>query len=142
MQTRRLFLLTSLAIAALETLPGAAAQTYPSRPISVVVPFAAGGPTDTLARIMADRMRISLGQTVVVENVTGGAGSIAVGRVARAAPDGHTLSIGNWGTHVINGAALRLQYNLLNDFEPVALLADNPLLIEARTRYRRLTSTD
>ena len=81
---------------------------------------------------MADRMKISLGQTVVVENVTGGAGSIAVGRVARAAPDGHTLSIGNWGTHVINGAVLRLQYDLLKDFEPVALLADNPLLIVSK----------
>src|SRR5436305_6153424 len=91
----------------------ASAQDYPSRPITMVVPFAAGGPTDTLARIVADRMRQVLGQTIIVENTTGAAGSIAVGRVARSAPDGYTLSIGHWSTHVVNGAIYPLTYDLL-----------------------------
>jgi tripartite-type tricarboxylate transporter receptor subunit TctC len=110
----------------------AAAQAYPSRPITMVVPFAAGGPTDTLARIMAERMKGSLGQPVIVENVTGGAGTVAVGRVARSAPDGYTLSIGNVGTHVITGATHALQYDLLKDLEPVALLANNPVMIVSK----------
>ena len=99
------------------------AQTYPTRPITIVVPFPAGGPTDTLARIMADHMRTSLGQSVIIENVTGGGGSVGVGRVAPAAPDGYTVSIGHWSTHVVNGASLNLPYDVLNDFEPVSLLA-------------------
>ena len=94
------------------------AQTYPTRPITIVVPFPAGGPTDTLARIMADHMRTSLGQSVIIENVTGGGGSVGVGRVAPAAPDGYTVSIGHWSTHVVNGASLNLPYDVLNDFEP------------------------
>ncbi len=105
------------------------AQTYPSRPISIVVPFAAGGPTDTLARIMSDPMRKLLGQTVVVENVTGAGGSIAVGRVARAAPDGYTIGIGHWGSHVVNGAYYTLPFDLLTDLEPVAMIATNPQVI-------------
>ena len=104
-------------------------QVYPSRPVTMVVPFAAGGPTDTLARIVVERMRASLGQPVVVENVTGAAGSIGVGRVARAEPDGYTISIGQWGTHVVNGATYALQYDLLKDFTPIALLASTPSLI-------------
>ena len=107
------------------------AQTYPSRPVTMVVPFAAGGPTDTLARIIAERMRQSLGQTVVVENTTGAAGSIAVGRVVRSAPDGYTLGIGHWSTHVVNGAIYPLSYDLLKDLDPVALLPSNPQLIVA-----------
>jgi tripartite-type tricarboxylate transporter receptor subunit TctC len=95
----------------------------------MVVPFSAGGPTDTLARIMAERMGRALGQTVVVENVTGAAGSIGVGRVARAAPDGYTLGIGHWSTHVVNGAVYKLQYDLVKDFEPVAMIASNPQLL-------------
>src|SRR5205814_10081881 len=82
----------------------AQAQSYPSRSITMVVPFAAGGPTDTLARILGERMRQSLGQTIVIENTTGAAGSIGVGRVVRSAPDGYTVGIGHWSTHVINGA--------------------------------------
>jgi tripartite-type tricarboxylate transporter receptor subunit TctC len=78
----------------------APAQVYPSRPVALVVPFAAGGPSDTVARVLSERMSVSLGQSIVIENVTGGAGSIAVGRVARAAPDGYTLSFGHWSTHV------------------------------------------
>ena len=96
----------------------AAAETYPSRPITIVVPFPAGGPTDTLARILTDHMRASLGQSVIIENVSGGGGSVGVGRVARAAPDGYTVSIGHWATHVVNGATLNLPYDVLNDFEP------------------------
>jgi len=106
-------------------------ETYPSRPITMVVPFAAGGPTDTLARIVGERMRQALGQTIIVENTTGAAGSIAVGRVARSAPDGYTLSIGHWSTHVVNGAIYPLAYDLLKDLDPVALLPSNPQLIVA-----------
>jgi len=109
------------------------AQGYPARPITMVVPFAAGGPTDALARILAERMRASLGQPVIVENVTGAAGTIGVGRVARAAPDGYTVSLGPWNSHVITGAIYALQWNLLRDFEPVALVADNPLMIVSKS---------
>jgi len=104
------------------TLRFARGQAYPSRPITIVVPFAAGGPTDTIARVLAERMRAFFGQPVLVENVTGANGSIAVGRVARAAPDGYTLSIGQTGTHVLNGAAYSLQYHVLDDFEPISPL--------------------
>src|SRR6195256_3932575 len=93
------------------------AQPYPSRPITLVVPFAAGGPTDTLARIIGERMRQSLGQTIVIEATTGAAGSIGVGRVARAAPDGYTIGIGHVGTHVVNGAIYPLGYDLLKDLD-------------------------
>src|SRR5262245_3692598 len=108
------------------------AQVYPSRPITMIVPFSAGGPTDTIGRIFAERIRASLGQTVIVENVTGAAGSIGVGRAARAAPDGYTLSIGHWSTHVVNGAVYSLPYHVLNDFEPISLIANNPQLIVSR----------
>jgi tripartite-type tricarboxylate transporter receptor subunit TctC len=125
--------LIAIAAAFLTTsLAGAAAEVYPARPITVVVPYPAGGPTDTLARILADHMRTSLGQSVIVENVTGGGGSIGVGRVARAAADGYTLSIGHWNTHVVHGATLNLPFHVLNDFEPVALLADTPIWLVAR----------
>jgi tripartite-type tricarboxylate transporter receptor subunit TctC len=110
----------------------ATAQAYPSRPITMVVPYSAGGPTDTIARIMAERMRTSLGQTILVENTTGAGGTIGVGRVARASPDGYTISIGHWGTHVVNGAIYELAYHVFNDFEPVSLIANNPQIIVAR----------
>jgi len=123
----------ALALAFALGLTGAAsAQSYPSRPITLVVPFSAGGPTDTLARIVAERMRQSLGQTIVIESTTGAAGSIGVGRVARAAPDGYTVGIGHWGTHVVNGAIYPLQYDLLKDLDPVALLPANPQLVVTR----------
>ncbi|MFL6799716.1 MAG: tripartite tricarboxylate transporter substrate-binding protein [Xanthobacteraceae bacterium] len=108
------------------------AETYPSRPLTMVAPYAAGGPTDTIARIMAERMRQSLGQTIMVENTTGAAGTLGVARVARSAPDGYTIGIGHWGTHVVNPAIYTLQYDVLKDFEPVALIATNPQLIVAR----------
>jgi tripartite-type tricarboxylate transporter receptor subunit TctC len=110
----------------------ASAQTYPARPITIIVPFAAGGSTDALARIIAERMRTSLGQTIIIENAGGAAGSIAVGRVVRAAADGYTLSIRHWGTHVVNGATYSLQYDLLKDLAPIALLATTPTLINSK----------
>src|ERR1700688_3835647 len=115
------------AIATVGCLSGATAQTYPSRPITMVVPFPPGGSTDVTGRILAERMRASLGQPVVIENVGGAQGSIGVGRVARAAPDGYTIDIGQWDTHVVNGAIFPLQYDLVKDFEPIGLLSKNPL---------------
>jgi tripartite-type tricarboxylate transporter receptor subunit TctC len=125
--------------ASLASVATASAQTYPTRTITMNVPFAAGGPTDTIARIVAQRMQPALGQTIVIENVTGADGSIGVGRAARSAPDGYTLSVGQWSTHVLNGAAYALPYDVLNDFAPVALLASNPLVI---VTYKRLPPND
>jgi tripartite-type tricarboxylate transporter receptor subunit TctC len=108
-----------------------AGQAFPTRPVTMVVPFPAAGPADVLARILSERMRVSLGQSVIVENLGGAAGSIAVGRVARAVPDGYTVVLGNLGTHVFNGAIYALGYDVVNDFEPVALLPSNNQLIIA-----------
>ena len=104
----------------------AAAQSYPSRPVTIIVPFAAGGPSDVLARVLGERMRAALNQTVIVENVTGAAGTIGVTRVVRAAADGYTVSFGHLGTHVINGAIYPLTFDLLNDLEPVGMIGGNP----------------
>ena len=112
--------------------PAADAQAYPTRPLTIVVPFAAGGPTDTIARIVGQAMGVKLGQTVLIENVTGAAGSIGVGRVARAAPDGYTIGIGHWSTHVVNPAVYPLQYDVLKDFAPISLIANNPQLIVSK----------
>jgi tripartite-type tricarboxylate transporter receptor subunit TctC len=113
--------------------PGAArAQNYPTRPITLVVPFAAGGPTDTIARLVGQAMGQYLKQTVLIENVTGAAGSLGVGRVARAAPDGYTIGIGHWSTHVVNAAVYPLQYDVLADFAPISLIANNPQLIVSK----------
>ena len=126
-------LLVALVFAAgLGNFVPASAQVYPSRPVMVIVPFAAGGPTDTLARIMADRMQKALGQPVVVENTSGAAGSIGVGRVARATGDGYTLVAGFWGTHVVNAATQTLAYDVLNDFEPILQLSNNVQVIVGR----------
>jgi tripartite-type tricarboxylate transporter receptor subunit TctC len=108
------------------------AQVYPSRPITMIVPLAAGGPTDTIARIIAEGLRSSLGQPVIIENVTGAAGSIGVGRVARAVPDGYIISIGQWGTHVTNGAIYSLPYDLFEDFAPVSWIATGSQLIVSK----------
>jgi tripartite-type tricarboxylate transporter receptor subunit TctC len=116
-------------VSLLQSVPGASAQSYPSRPVTVVVPFSAGGPVDVVARVLADPMRKALGQAVVVDNTTGAGGSIGVGRVARAAPDGYTVSIGHWSTHVVNGAVYSLPYDLLKDLAPVAMIGANPMLI-------------
>jgi tripartite-type tricarboxylate transporter receptor subunit TctC len=110
----------------------ARAEAYPIRPITMVVPYAAGGPGDTVARVLAERMKAALGQPIVIENVTGANGSIAVGRVARAAPDGYTLSLGLWNTHVSNAALYVLPYDVLNDFDPIALVASFSSMLVAR----------
>lgn len=110
----------------------ASAQVYPSRPITIIVPFAAGGPADTLARMLEERMRSSLGQSIIIENAPGAAGSLGVGRVARAAPDGYTIGIGHLGTHVFNGALYNLQYDLVKDLEPVALLPSNVYVVATK----------
>jgi len=111
---------------------GAAAQTYPNKPVTIIVPFAAGGPSDALARLLGDRMKTTLGQPFLVENVTGAAGSIAVGRAVRAAPDGYTISFGHLGTHVANGAIYSLPYDLLADLDPVVLLPSNPMVVVSK----------
>jgi tripartite-type tricarboxylate transporter receptor subunit TctC len=113
-------------------VPFAMAQGYPSRPVTIIVPFAAGGPTDVIARILAQHLRTTLGQTVVVENVPGANGNIGVGRVARSSPDGYTLSIGHWSTHVVNGAVYSLPYDVQKDFEPISLLTSNSYVIVAK----------
>lgn len=109
-----------------------AAPDYPTRPVTIVVPFAAGGPVDTVARILSAHMQQSLGQPVIVENVAGAGGSIGVARVAHARPDGYTIVIGIWSTHVVNGAVYALPYDVLNDFEPIALQGNSPQVIVAR----------
>jgi tripartite-type tricarboxylate transporter receptor subunit TctC len=125
---KSLFRLVPL-VGMLAGIGGATAQTYPSHPITMIVPFAAGGPMDVVARVVAEGMQASLGQIIVIENVVGAGGSIGAGRVARAAPDGLTISYGGWPTHVINGAAYTLSYDVLNDFEPVSLTASAPWLL-------------
>ena len=124
-------LLAALA-AVLGNIASASAQSYPSRPITVVVPFPAGGGSDLIARIVVERMRTSLGQPLIVENAAGASGSIGAGRVARAAPDGYALVSGHWGTHVINGATLNLPYDLRTAFAPVAWLASGQQAIVAK----------
>lgn len=125
-------LMLAAAAAMLAVATSAAAQNYPSKPITMIVPFAAGGPTDALARVLGDRMRQALGETILVENVTGAGGTIGVARAVRAAPDGYTLSIGHLGTHVINGAMYTLPFDLINDLDPVALVASNPMMIVSK----------
>ena len=108
------------------------AQTYPTRPITIIVPFPPGGGGDNITRIVAERMRVSLGQPVIIENVSGASGSIGVGRVARASPDGYVIGFGYWGTHVSNPTVYSLDYDVVNDFEPISLLTSAPWLIIAR----------
>jgi tripartite-type tricarboxylate transporter receptor subunit TctC len=121
-----------LAVALVSCCSAASAQNFPARSVAIVVPFSAGGPTDTIARIMAERMTKSLGQTVVVENVTGAGGNIGVGRVVRAAPDGYMVSIGHIGPHVINGAMYKLEYDLLKDLAPVGMFVTNPQVVVSK----------
>jgi len=118
------------ALTALLAWGGAArAENYPSRPITVIVPFAAGGPSDAMMRILGERMKTTLGQAILIENVTGAGGSIGVGRAVRSPPDGYTLSFGHLGTHVANGAIYKLGYDLVADLEPVVLLPSNPMVV-------------
>jgi tripartite-type tricarboxylate transporter receptor subunit TctC len=128
------FILTPLAAFAICVVAdGALAQSFPSRPVTMIVPFAAGGPTDTIARVIGERMGRSLGQSVIIENVTGAGGTIAATRVARAAPDGYTLDLATWSTHVVTPVIYQLQYDVFKDFEPVAWLTQTPLLLVSKT---------
>ena len=121
------------ALMALMTFGGNAfADNFPSHPITIVVPYAAGGPSDAMARILGDRMKTRLGEALLVENVTGAGGSIGVGRAVRAAPDGYTISFGHLGTHVANGVIYKLGYDLVADLEPVVLLPSNPMIIVSK----------
>ena len=120
--------IVAIALMVVANIAGVQAQTYPSRPITLVVPFPPGGSTDVAARIMAERMKPLLGQPIIIENVGGAGGSIAVGRVARAAPDGYTIDIGQWDTHV-GSIIYRLTYDLQKDFEPIGLISINPQLL-------------
>jgi tripartite-type tricarboxylate transporter receptor subunit TctC len=110
----------------------ALADSFPSRPITIVVPFSAGGPSDAMARILAERMKVTLGESLLVENVTGAGGSIGVGRAVRSPPDGYTISFGHLGTHVANGAIYKLGYDLVADLEPVTLLPSNPMIVVSK----------
>ena len=131
-RSRRTFLSLTAAALATPALPSIArAQSFPTRPITLVVPYPAGGPTDTIARLIGEKMRASLGQPVVIENTSGAGGTVGVGRVAKAAGDGYTLSIGHWGSHVINGAVYSLSFDVLNDLVPVALISEGPQLLTA-----------
>jgi tripartite-type tricarboxylate transporter receptor subunit TctC len=131
---RRTVLATVLAaLAAIPAFGGIArADNFPSRPITIVVPFSAGGPSDAMARILAERMKVTLGESVLIENVTGAGGSIGVGRAVRSPPDGYTISFGHLGTHVANGAIYKLGYDLVTDLEPVALLPSNPMIVVSK----------
>lgn len=123
-------LFSAVAVAAiLSSSISATAETYPAHAITIIVPFAAGGATDTIGRTIAERMRVTLGQPVIVENVGGANGTIGVGRVASAVPDGYTISIGHWSTHVVNGAVYSLPYDVLKDFAPISLISDSPLIV-------------
>jgi tripartite-type tricarboxylate transporter receptor subunit TctC len=120
------------ALAALAFCGTALAENFPSHPITIVVPFSAGGPSDAMARILAERMKVTLGETLLVENVTGAGGSIGVGRAVRSPPDGYTISFGHLGTHVANGAIYKLGYDLVADLEPVVLLPSNPMIVVSK----------
>lgn len=111
----------------------ASAQTYPSRPINIVVPFSPGGPIDATTRLVTNKMKELLGQPFIVENLSGAAGSIATGKVVKSKPDGYTLLTGIWGTQVANAAIYKLPYDVEKDFEPISLISSNPLLIVARS---------
>jgi tripartite-type tricarboxylate transporter receptor subunit TctC len=128
-------LLSTICAMLLGAVVGAPAQTYPSRPITIVVPFPAGGSTGAMARILLEPLQAALGQPIIIENVGGAGGSIGAGRVARAAPDGYTVSFSHLQTHVLNGAVLNLPYDVVTDFEPVALIADTPQTIVARSTF-------
>jgi tripartite-type tricarboxylate transporter receptor subunit TctC len=139
---RRYFLQLAAGAAALPAFPRVAtAQTYPTRPITMIVPLAAGGATDAMARVLAEGMRKSLGQPVIIENVSGANGSIGIGRSARAHPDGYTIDFGGMSTNVLNGAFYSLQYNLLDDLVPVAAVGAAPFRLQGRP-FLRITSAN
>src|SRR6516164_4306584 len=130
---RRHFLrFSTSAVICLAALSIAKAQSYPSRPVTIVVPSSAGSPLDVIARVVVERMRNALGQVVIIESVPGAAGAIGIGRVARARPDGSTVAFGSFNTHVVHGAVRSLPYDVINDFEPIALVTSNPQFISAK----------
>jgi tripartite-type tricarboxylate transporter receptor subunit TctC len=130
---RRTFLkFAGAAVAAHALSRVAAAQVYPSRPITLIVPYPAGGPVDAAARVLVERMRRALGQTIIIENIGGAEGSIGTGRVARSPPDGYTIELGNLATHVLNAALYSLSYDMFNDFAPIAMLGSTPYVLFAR----------
>jgi tripartite-type tricarboxylate transporter receptor subunit TctC len=120
----------------------ARADNYPSRPITVIVPFAAGGPSDAMMRILGERMKTTLGEAILIENVTGAGGSIGVGRAVRAPADGYTISFGHLGTHVANGAVYKLGYDLVADLDPVVLLPSNPMIIVSKNAVPATTLSE
>jgi len=120
----------ALLIAFAGTAP--AADKFPAHPITVVVPFSAGGPSDAMVRILGERMKLTLGEAILVENTTGAGGSIGVGRVVHSAPDGYTIGFGHLGTHVANGAIYKLNYDLVADLEPIVLLPSNPMIVVSK----------
>lgn len=124
-------------VAAIACLSNANAQQYPSRPIIMIVPASAGEPTDTIGRILAQRMQVTLGQNVVIENVSGATGTIGTTRVMRAAPDGYTIGLGGWSHYVVNGAIFNLPYLLYNDFAPVSLICAGPQLIISKSIFQQ-----
>jgi tripartite-type tricarboxylate transporter receptor subunit TctC len=132
MNPPRRYVLAASVAALLAVAPEAIAQTYPSRPVTMIVPASAGGPTDAIARVLSERLTANLGGTVLVDNVAGAGGSIGVGKVARSQPDGYTLGIGQWSHYVLNGATYALPYDLLADFAPISLIVTGPLLLVSR----------
>ena len=132
MNPPRRYVLAASVAALLVVAPEAIGQTYPSHPVTMIVPASAGGPTDAIARVLSERMTANLGGTVLVDNVAGAGGSIGVGKVARSAADGYTLGIGQWSHYVLNGATYALQYDLLADFAPISLIVTGPLLLVSR----------
>ena len=133
---RRNFLHLAAGAAALPAVSRIArAQSYPTRPITMIVPFPAGGVIDPIARILTDRMRVTLGQPIIIENVVGAGGSIGLARAARAAPDGYLVVMGNWLSNVASGGVYLVRYDPLNDFEPIALLSDGPVWIVTKKDF-------
>src|ERR1700720_3584709 len=120
------------ALAVLAAGGSALSENFPSHPITIIVPFSAGGPSDAMARVLAERMKLTLGETMLIENVTGAGGSLGVGRTVHSAPDGYTLGFGHPGTNVANGAIYKLGYDLVTDLEPVVLLPSNPMIIVSK----------
>ena len=120
------------ALAVLAAGGSALSENFPSHPITIIVPFSAGGPSDAMARVLAERMKATLGEALLIENVTGAGGSIGVGRAVRSLPDGYTISFGHLGTHVANGAIYKLGYDLVTDLEPVVLLPSNPMIVVSK----------
>jgi tripartite-type tricarboxylate transporter receptor subunit TctC len=136
MRRKRSKLIAILAWAVLAGTMPAVAQTYPERSITFIVPYGAGGPLDTVARIISERMQTALKQSIVIENVAGASGTVGVARAVRAEPDGNTVCVGNWPTHVVNGAMFNLNYDLVEDFAPVALLVSNPYIMLVKKNLR------